>query len=29
MLPQIVRFAIKELGVEPLRDDWRAALGMV
>jgi hypothetical protein len=27
-LPQIVRFAIEELAVEPLRDDWRAALGI-
>jgi hypothetical protein len=27
-LPEIVRFAIEELGVEPLRDDWRAALGI-
>jgi hypothetical protein len=27
-LPQIIRFAIEEVGVEPLREDWRAALGI-
>jgi hypothetical protein len=25
-LPQVLRFAIRELGVEPIRDDWEARL---